>query len=486
MKKPTPLVALLLVIGLGLLFRLPVLINPERMNSDHAFLGLQALHLFDGAWRWFLWMSDYQGIWEPLVAAAYFKIFGISYTTLQWVPLSAWIFLVAMFFSIARHELGQGKAFLLSLVWVFVSRPFIDTNVLPYRQWSVLFPLLSVFLFYHWGRKAGVTFICGLLPFFALYVDFFSIQFLLPVAGLLFFTSDKKKELALGALCGSLLLLLSRYGGPQSGAPLAFAPSTVLHNFTLFFQGCLPVLLGFEFPKTDTGLVTLEGWVNRYLLFSTGTLFLCLSVGLWRAFSRQEMPLWTRRMGLFGTAVMLNSAIGFLGSSMASSIHSVRYLTPFVFGIPFALMPAFWKVRTRTVFISLTPFLFGIGVGGWHQYGPLVQGIRPVRDPGSWVATANEMGEWIRGQKVRYGWSEYWVSYQLTFLYQENPTIIPEDVFNRYPTYSERADHETTLVQVFTPKDDMFRDVEFLKKHEGKITGRWSKNNFRAYLYVVR
>src|SRR5947209_892303 len=69
--------------GITLVYRLPYLLNPERMHSEHAFLGLQALQMRQGHWQWFLWGSNYQAALEPLVGAFFFGIFGPSYRSLQ-------------------------------------------------------------------------------------------------------------------------------------------------------------------------------------------------------------------------------------------------------------------------------------------------------------------------------------------------------------------------------------------------------------------
>lgn len=475
-----------LLVLIALAFRIPVLINPERMNSDHAFLGLQGLNLWSGRWQWFLWNSDYQGVWEPAVASLYFRIFGVSYSVLQWVPLSGFFLMLVLLFDILRRELGAGKAFLLSLTWVLVSRPMIDTNVLPYRQWSLFFPCLALWLMYDGRFKKVSWFLAGLLPFFALYVDFFSIQFLLPTLIVLVLAANKERRvlvpLAAGAFIGAAALGISRNLGPKSGAPLAFSPKTLIANIPLFFFTCLPVLMGFEVPEGANGVSWGKG-IHPLLLVTALLLFALMAYSLLAALKDKSLPRWVRLLGIFGGLLIGQASVGFMGSTMASNSASVRYLTPFICAIPFCLVPLAYRLPTKKLALWMTPYLVGITIGGWLQYGAFVDGIRPVRDPGGWVANARALGDWARQQGVKYGESEYWVAYQLTFLYQENPVIVPYDVMDRYPTYTEAGKKQAKGIRVFSPQDSAQAVEDFRRQNAGRITASWAQGGFSGFVY---
>lgn len=480
----------LVLVGLALAFRLPVLLNPERMNSDHAFIGLQGLRLLEGEWQWFLWKSDYQGSWEPLVAAFLFSLFGASFRVLQWVPLSAYFLMLGFLFYGLRRELGTGKAFLLSLTWVFVSQPILDTNVLPYRQWSLFFPCLALALAHRWGSKTLVWALAGFLPFFALYVDFFSIQFLLPVGIVLALATERQGErwrpLWGGALGGAGLLVITRWLGPESGAPLAFSPKTFIEHLPLFFQTCLPVLLGFAFPAHEAGAVAWGRGIHPFLIVTSLLLLALVMRSVERALRDRELPLWVRLFGLFGGLLLGQASVGFLGSTMASNVHSVRYLSPFICAIPFALAPLAYRLPLGTLTLWLLPYLVGIAIGGWQQNGPLVDGWRPVRDPGDWVKSAQALGAWAREQEIRYAESDYWVAYQLTFLYRENPVVVPLNVVDRYPAYGERARNEPRGLRIFTPKDPKVEVDRFRTEYRDHLVSSWRRGGFYGYVYLRR
>src|SRR5215510_2802496 len=49
---------------LSVLFRIPPLLNARGVNSDAAVVGLQALHILQGEWSWFLWGAPYQASFD--------------------------------------------------------------------------------------------------------------------------------------------------------------------------------------------------------------------------------------------------------------------------------------------------------------------------------------------------------------------------------------------------------------------------------------
>jgi hypothetical protein len=68
-----PLVFLLVA---SIVARAPALINARGVNSDAAIVGLQAMHILDGEWSWFLWGAGYQASFDAVLVAAVFALAG--------------------------------------------------------------------------------------------------------------------------------------------------------------------------------------------------------------------------------------------------------------------------------------------------------------------------------------------------------------------------------------------------------------------------
>lgn len=480
-----PYIALAL---LAILFRIPYLINPEQMSSEHSFLGLQGLRLLSGDFSLFLWGSNYQTSWEPFVASIFFTIFGKSFFVLQWVPFSAFLLCLFIIYYVIQKEVGVTNAFFLSLILVFVSQPVILVNVLPYRQWSLLFSLLPILMMCI-SQKRFMWITSGFLLFFSMLVDLFAIELSLPLLGCMYLKAKKigkSKELFIGAVVGGLILLVSRaFAG--GGAPIAFSLKTLVSHFPLFFKTCLPVFFGVRYPPQSTPSVVIED-LSDWVRVLCGLIFLSLFIPSFVLSLRNRQGLDNSTLlSLFGSTTGFGSVIAFMGSSMSSDIHSVRYLPPIVFAAPFAFIPFTQKkpdFLRKSFFIFLGIYLIFIGLGGWRQATPWVMGIRPIRDPSDWVSTANEMARWLKERGIHDGFSDYWKAYTLSFLFEEDPLIVPRNSPDRYAPYRTRVLKANLVAEIFTPSDSPDEALKFegTLKPPSKILDRWTQNGFTAFI----
>ena len=79
------------------------------MHSDAAVVGLQAMHVLNGEWSWFLWGAGYQASIDAIFVAAGFAITGSSALTLMLVPLIGYLILVGLAFDVLRRAVsGRG------------------------------------------------------------------------------------------------------------------------------------------------------------------------------------------------------------------------------------------------------------------------------------------------------------------------------------------------------------------------------------------
>lgn len=406
-------------VALSVLFRLPFLLNPEQMTSDHAFLGLQAMEMVRGKYQWFLWGSNYQAALEPLLASFLFRVFGSNFFVLQWVPFIAFIGCLGILYRTLVPEIGAKKTFLLSLLWVFASRPFVEVTVIPYRQWSLLLSFLAfgLVLSIRAGRRVA-PFGAAFVPFVALFVDFFTIVFFVPVVFLGAWVAKEHRKLTSFSTCfvfGGLSLILTRLS-VKNGPPLAFSPKTLIHNVPLFFETCLPVVLG-------AGYLERSPWDWAGFFISVAAIFFLSYRAI--VFLCSAPPTLASVKVAFGLFLFVTTVVGFMGSSMASDVWSVRYLLPLLYALPYMMLPLA-MARRHTVFVVTTLLiLFPMSVGSWRQMSPMTSGMRVVVDPISFKRDAIEIKRELETKRVMHGFSDYWIAYQLSFLFQNELMIVP-------------------------------------------------------------
>lgn len=253
--------SLLVPAALATLFRMPQFINSDTVNSDSAIVGLQAIELLRGAdWSWFLWGTGYQSSLDPLLTAVAFAAFGTSSLVLMAVNFLGALLAMSLCFSMLQARVGAARAFVLTLLLVFVSQPMVLITTLPPRQWSITAFFLAIALAdraAHGRAFARVMLgVSGALMCLALYIDYGPVQFFLPSVWLLFAscrdqTPDSRARAgrmwsaAIGLAVGSLFLIGSRlFLHPEGTVPIAFKPRVVGHNVDMLFTQALPSLMG--------------------------------------------------------------------------------------------------------------------------------------------------------------------------------------------------------------------------------------------------
>lgn len=479
-------VALVVLIALSILFRIPTLANPEFINSDHAFLGLQAKQMSQGHWYWFLWGSGYQTAWEPLIAMGFFRLFGTNYSSLVWVPFSAFLFALSATFLFLARTLGIKKAVLLVLLWVVAYRIFFEVNLFPYRQWSILF-ILASFLTSAWNLKPNsfVLFLSGFLAFFALVVDLFTLQFLPALLGTFYvqFSSnvawtDRRRALFAGLSVGFALFLTFKWLAPAGRRVTALSLNPFHWHWALFFKTCFPISIGMDWN---------EGLWNWPHYFIGSYLFAFCFLGWCKGwFTRPEVPQSIRAAGVFGLLVIAGSSFSFLLGRLPIDSGSARYLVGLFFGLPFALAPVIYRIRFSQAVALLMPYLLVTAFVGWRQQSYFLEdSFRVRRDPEAWVERAKKMGKWMKSNGVLHGYADYWTSYRLSFLFDESPIIVPRCFWSdRYPLYRESVSKAPVVAEVFLPSDkpEMARNCEEELKRAGILLDKWQDVEFIALL----
>jgi hypothetical protein len=147
------------------------------------------------------------------------------------------------------------------------------------------------------------------------------------------------------------------------------------------------------------------------------------------------------------------TVVGFLGSVMVMDLFSTRYLAAIILACPMALAPAAYLLRERWSLVALSPYLVSAALAGWLGFGPFVRGPLPVRTPSGLARDERALGAELARRGVSAALADYWVSYRLTFLFEERLPVVPiharED---RYAPYRAAFDRAPVVAYVFDPR----------------------------------
>jgi hypothetical protein len=452
-----------LMIGIMFLVRIPYFNHPSLPNSDHTIVGLQGLHILKGEWEWFLWRCGYQASWESLLSGIGFLFFGISPYVLMAVSFSALLITFGLIFLLLRKSLTPSQAFFILSPLLVTSGCFLEQSLFPPRQWCFVPVFLALFLFLNDKNNRYTFFVGAVLVFFALYIDYFAVQFMgscFLCAGLsLYYGSPHSQDiqkktlysgLIPGILVGGFLLLGTRLLGPVEGPPLGVIFTYLGRNAQNLFYFCLPDIFNYK------RLITLSFSSNQNLdilfyLFRLVAAFLFMAGLIYGAvltLTSKEKSV-ERILGLFGTTVIAVSLLGFLVSFMAIGSGASRYLTPLIFVSPFLLTAVLRKKGMGFVRVFVIPYLVANSVMFLSDlYASRQRG--PVFNPTGLTSQEKDLKNFLLEKNVHYGFIDYWLAYRLTFLLREEIILVPHDpATDRYSLYRKSVEGNDTFAYIF-------------------------------------
>ena len=129
----------------------------------------------------------------------------------------------------------------------------------------------------------------------------------------------------------------------------------------------------------------------------------------------------------------------------------------------------------------VSPYLLTAAIGGWLSYGPYVDGPRPALDPRGTAKEEAEVARALRERGVKFAAAQYWLSYRLTFLFDEDPVVITLNPWeDRYPTYRQGFDRASTVAYIFHPSETRARieDYEPRVRAQGGTVDRLDVSGF--------
>jgi hypothetical protein len=228
-------------------------------------------------------------------------------------------------------------------------------------------------------------------------------------------------------------------------------------NLHLLWNSCLPFLLSYKVFIPGGNLYPdlwrpPGGFLGIQLLGAVVFTALLAFGGASIAMARIPWPI--RRLGVVGLIVCGCSLGGFCLSEMPEDVWSVRYLSPILWSAPFALAPAAFLLRGRSLALLLGPYLVSAAVAGWLSWGDSTKAIVPTLTARGQAAEESQLGAYLRDKGIEAGAAQYWLAYRLTFLFHENPVVIPlrprED---RYEPYRRKFAMAPTKVYIFHPSE---------------------------------
>lgn len=441
--------------ALTFLFRLPVFLNPDALDSDIAVVGLQARHLLRGDLDWLIWGTKYQGIVGPALAALFDVLLPVRPSlSLALSAVFGHALLVLCLFGVARRACGDVIGALIAGLLIVVPEPLNFLTYSGFRTWA--FTLAFAALYFgeravaaRRHRSVGIlTLAMGLCIGLGYYADLFLVQ-LLPgfavyVLGLIIANGGwlRRGLTAVGAIAGYALGSLPRILAEMKGAELTeVARENLVKAWPLFFERCLPYALGlklfpaidgFSRPQLEPGVVMqglgVVAMIIVVAVFLTGGV---LAVW-WRA-----PPGLPRRLAWCGLGWAATSITAFLLTPRGVDMMSARYLVPILLGLPLAAVAVFSLGGLRDLRFaapSLGAVLLHFAVAGWLGYGAWVQrGVPVVTDYGAGRSEA-KLEQELKRRAVQFALGDYWLSYRLTLLWEERLIVVPiyQDRFRPY------------------------------------------------------
>ena len=473
MRRAVPF---LLVLGATISFRLPVLLNSAGLNSDAAVVGLQARHMLQGEWSPFLWGTGYQASIDAAVAALAFAIAGARPLTLTATAVLAHLLVTWFAWDVLRRRAAPWVAAMLVAPLVFAPMAVSFTLFSVARSWSIAAVFAAIWLLdgAAEARRPLLRYAAGCgLALLAAYFDLYTLLFLPGVAifaAVSTLAGAPRRPMlvrrwaacAAGAGAGLGVLWSVRAASAASSAAATLTLSRVRHNLRLLADVCLPWALSSKtfvpgshlYPDLWTPPAAFA-WIQKAGLLAFLALLAVAAVAM--AF-RRSAGWQVERMGLLGLVVALSAVAGFLLSPFPTDMWSARYLAPLVYAAPFALAAAYGLLGSAGLAAALLPYLLSAAVSGWLGYGDSVEGPWPVVSARGAAKEERRLGEELRRRGIRFGAAQYWLSYRLTFLFEENPVLVPLDpAQDRYAPYREAVASSQVVAFVFHPSEPRAR-----------------------------
>jgi len=448
--KQTDWCFLTLVIAVAAIVRLDFLAaNDFVLDADEAIVGLMGKHILEGrALPVFYYGQHYMGSFEAILAAGFFKLFGISNVVLKMVPFCFSLVLVYVLYELGLQAGGRLAARLAALFCAIPSSALVTWSAMARGGYIEVIVLgaYAMLLMCWWLRAEMISiqrgFFIWLVIGFGWWVYNQIIYFALPVGLFMLARVLRPGEdwgwralgwykwfklsvgvfftVAGGFLLGGLPFWIYNL---QHGfvsfelfgrASLAEAWSHLVNSLTL----AIPILLGAKrfwqsadiFPYAGVMVWLVYGLMFLYLLYWRRRRLLNLLVFKIDRVKPVELFLVT----------LLVTMVVFIASRFGSLVEAPRYLLP-VYVPLFVLLGAVIENLKRYKLVSrgATAVVLAFNLLSCYLYGRALPG-EPFVFKGERVShDHSELIKWLDENKVSWIRTNYWIGYRLAFETQE-------------------------------------------------------------------
>lgn len=482
----------IVVFGLGLkVFQ--IWSSSVTVDADSSIIGLMGLHIMKlKELPIFYYGQSYMGSLEAIVAAVYFKILGVSASSLHLVPTTFWaLFVIANFFLI-KKVFGKSTAVVASLFLAFPNAYLSDRL---FRAWGgymetlffgtliILITLKIIGELERGGNRSSFWFgLLGFLSGIALWTHFIAIYYLV-TAGFLFLISSSVTKIRMRSvvlfsvlfLLGLFPVLLYNFFPVESsdilhfplvsdkkfqtweflfnyGQPLRVRLVWILDNLVRLVSVSLPLLIGTQF---NPGFYLLPGFSKflTVLYFLAGLWLIFVSDKVLRSLLAFKHLEKTTLYKFYPVALGLVTVFGYISGKFALSFNDPRYVVPLYSVLPILVASFLVWVLNKNVVL----FLFGFALVLVNHLYPAYGSHLDVDVFKKIPSKENILIEKLKEIKADRIYAGYLVGYPVTFLTSESVIASARYgplTLERYPLYGEIVDKSQNPVYIFPLGDE--------------------------------
>ncbi len=454
-------ISIVILLIFHFLFRILLLsINAFPFNSDEAIVGLMAKHIVGGENFIYFYGQSYMGSLDAYLVSLGFLLFGEQVWVIRFIQLILYGLVIIFSYLFVNISFQNKKiAFVSSLFLVFpaVNIVLYTTVSLGGYGEALLFGVVSFYIaaFIVKGienhKRINHVYlgILGFLLGIGLYVNPISLTMIIPaivfVAWKVIKTNNSKKKIFVQLLFFLIFFLLGSAlfwysliltNGPSvirevGGSAVAVESESYFqriksHTISLILFGPT-VLLGLR-PPWGVNLI--------------GIIFIPFVILYWIF----AIYLFVKKKNLCKDApilIALTGVIILVGGGFVFTAFGVdpsgRYFLPIVFPLSVFFGYVFIKLNNKIIYV------LGIITLVFHIYGTMKSGIKEPYITTQFYSPAqvnhsriSDLQQFLLREEEYYGFSNYWISYPLAFVSDEEIISIPKLPYHQDLRYTER------------------------------------------------
>ena len=478
-----------------------ILSDVMPFNSDEAVVGLMGRHILQGANPIFFYGQAYMGSFDAWLVAVGFKVFGEHIWVIRGVQTLLYLGIMVSTYLLGRIALGSRRTGLLAM-WLMAIPNVIVTlyttvSLGGYGEGILLGSLnlilgISIAKRLRSGRyiEMGYWFLWGFLTGFGLWVFGISLVFSIPMAIFLVFclwdmTPDLGKFLKSRRNWGFFLLIFTGFVlgalpfwayAYQNGVGVLFQEfvgSAVAVEQTSFVQRSIQHLGSFLLFGSTAIFGMRPSWEVRWLGLPLMPFILIFWIGV------LIFALYRLRRGSshrFGRAVLLSTmitlGIGFVFTSFGVD-PSGRYFLPMI--IPLSLFAAemidylskhYSRWAWGLVGLILVYHSWGIYDGASRNPPGITTQFDPIAQVDS--RYLDDLVLFLEREGETLGYTNYWVSYPLAFLSEEELIFVPRLPYHQDMRYTERDNRYAPYAEMVEAAEQ----VAYITTHHPELNDR--------------